>query len=126
MLQCRFFDEALDAWSTEGCETVELSDRSGVGCSCSHLSDFIAVKVPTQFVGDVEFAALDVASRTTLHCACTRGVEGTLEKSATTKPAAPAAKRPSKAALRFGGDGVLRAGESPLPFQKVIDSLLAM
>ena len=85
-LECRYYDEAAATWSSHGCGTVELSDGSGVGCECSHLSDFIAVKVPTEFDGEIEFAALDLASDVTLHCACTNGVELELQKEATLHP----------------------------------------
>ena len=55
-LECRYWDEEQLAWSTEGCATVLYNGTDGagggaaasggfVGCECTHLSDFVAVKV---------------------------------------------------------------------------------
>ena len=73
-LECRYFEEELGEWSTEGCVTVELDGKDNLGCHCGHLSDFIAVKIPTKFEGAITFANLDTVSEITLHCACTSGV----------------------------------------------------
>ena len=59
-LECRFWDEAAEQWSTEGCETT-LYNASGsvaIGCSCSHLSDFVAVEVPTDISGTLRYGML--------------------------------------------------------------------
>jgi hypothetical protein len=53
-LQCRYFDEELEEWSTDGCRTFEQPNSSDVGCACDHLSDFIAVKVPAPVGGEIE------------------------------------------------------------------------
>lgn len=56
-LECRYWDEEAHAWSTEGCRTVVYAEDEGGGlagsggqpsCECTHLSDFVAVKVPTK------------------------------------------------------------------------------
>ena len=44
-LECRYYDEDLQAWSKSGTSTVELDGTDNVGCASRHLSDFIAVKV---------------------------------------------------------------------------------
>ena len=79
-LQCRYFDEALEEWSTEGCRTVDADGSGILGCHCDHLSDFIAVKVPTTFDGEITFANLDPKTETTLHCGCTKGVRIRINK----------------------------------------------
>ena len=61
-------------------KTVELEGSDNVGCETTHLSDFIAVKVPTDFDETVEFAKLDLESNVTLHCECVDGLEVTLHK----------------------------------------------
>jgi hypothetical protein len=46
-LQCKFWDTEAQAWSGEGCETVALNGTdNSVGCLCTHLTDFISIKVP--------------------------------------------------------------------------------
>jgi hypothetical protein len=79
VVQCRFWDESLSAWSTEGCESVTLVD-GGLGCSCTHLTDFIAVQVPSTFQGEIEFAQLNVDLNSTLQCKCNYGISGQLRK----------------------------------------------
>ena len=59
-LECRYYAEDLDEWSTEGCRTVDADGSGNLGCYCDHLSDFIAVKVPTKFEGEIVFANIDV------------------------------------------------------------------
>ena len=53
-LECRYWDEEQQRWSTDGCATHVYNGTGGtggggggafVGCACSHLSDFVAVKV---------------------------------------------------------------------------------
>eukprot|EP00966_Prymnesium_polylepis_P122614 2834786-Prymnesium_polylepis.1 len=73
-LECRYFDETLRQWSTQGCNTIEL-EGGGLGCDCSHLSDFIAVKVPTAFTNEIEFAQVAMPETTTLHCECVSGLQ---------------------------------------------------
>ena len=61
-MECRYFDHNTSAWSTEGCTTTQYN-RSGVsaiGCSCSHLSDFVAVKVPTSLREKLDLALIVV------------------------------------------------------------------
>ena len=79
-LECRYFEEDLGEWSTEGCKTVVLDGNDNLGCHCGHLSDFIAVKIPTRFEGEITFANLDTVSEITLHCACTSGVRIRINK----------------------------------------------
>ena len=62
------------------CETVQLVD-GGLACQCTHLSEFISLKVPTDFDDTIQFATLDVPSEVCLHCACSKGIELLLEKS---------------------------------------------
>jgi hypothetical protein len=46
-LQCKFWDTQAKEWSEEGCETVALNGTTdSVGCRCTHLTDFISIKVP--------------------------------------------------------------------------------
>ena len=45
-VECRFWNDTLGNWSTDGCTTVLEADGS-VGCSCSHLTEFIAFEFPT-------------------------------------------------------------------------------
>ena len=59
---------------------MQLVD-GGLACQCSHLSEFISLKVPTDFEDTIQFANLDVPTEACLHCACTKGVELLLEKS---------------------------------------------
>ena len=44
---CRYWDNAVGGWSTEGC--VALPDRGDgyLHCACTHLTDFGGVAVPT-------------------------------------------------------------------------------
>ena len=51
-MECRYYDHNISAWSTEGCTTTQFnrSGASAIGCSCNHLSDFAAVKVPTSLL----------------------------------------------------------------------------
>ena len=61
-MECRYYDHNTSAWSTEGCTTTQYN-RSGVsaiGCSCSHLSDFVAVKVPTSLREKLDLALIVV------------------------------------------------------------------
>eukprot|EP00966_Prymnesium_polylepis_P083838 1941461-Prymnesium_polylepis.1 len=78
-IECRYFDQELGLWTTDGCHTVELQ-AGELGCECSHLSEFIAVKIPSQFEDTIEFATLDVPTSTTLYCECVKGVQMTLKK----------------------------------------------
>ena len=48
-LECRYWEEEQNIWSTRGCQTVEFADGA-MGCDCSHLSDFIAVQVDRRYV----------------------------------------------------------------------------
>ena len=80
MERCEYFDNVAQQYSTEGCETVQLVD-GGLACQCYHLSEFVSLKVPTDFEDSIQFANLDVPSEICLHCACTKGVELLLEKS---------------------------------------------
>ena len=45
-VECRFWNETEDTWSTNGCSTTMGADGS-VGCSCTHLTEFIAFEFPT-------------------------------------------------------------------------------
>jgi hypothetical protein len=79
-LECRYFEEEMGEWSTKGCVTVDLGGKDNLGCHCGHLSDFIAVKIPTKFEGAITFANLDTVTEITLHCACTSGVRIRINK----------------------------------------------
>ena len=79
VIECNYWDEERLTWSTDGCETVPTAD-GGMACSCTHLTDFTSVQVPTSFEGDIEFFQLNVASNVTLQCACNMGVQATLSK----------------------------------------------
>ena len=46
MEQCQYFDTVVGAYSSDGCETVELTDGSSA-CQCDHLSEFVSLKVLT-------------------------------------------------------------------------------
>ena len=109
MEQCQYFDTVAGAYSSDGCETVELADGSSA-CQCDHLSEFVSLKVltalclpqpqplprprprpypypnrnqvPTKFDDKIQFASLDVPTELCLHCACSKGIELILEKSA--------------------------------------------
>ena len=80
MERCEYFDTVAQQYSTEGCETVQLVD-GGLACQCTHLSEFLSLKVPTDFDDKIQFASLDVPTELCLHCACTKGVELMLTKS---------------------------------------------
>jgi len=48
---CRYWDELLEAWNADGCETKSISEIQATGmirivCECNHLTDF-------SLVGDV-------------------------------------------------------------------------
>ena len=45
IVQCRFWNEAEGFWSTDGCRTI-VDAEGGVGCSCNHLTEFIAFEFP--------------------------------------------------------------------------------
>jgi hypothetical protein len=45
-VQCKFWNESSRSWSTDGCATFMGADGS-VGCSCNHLTEFIAIEFPT-------------------------------------------------------------------------------
>ena len=73
VVECRYFNEEVEAWTTDGCFTVEL-EGGLLGCECSHLSDFIAIKVgrPTErallFAPDpFRWISMDVAQPTPRH-----------------------------------------------------------
>lgn len=65
-IECRFWNVTLDAWSTAGCTTTSADDGS-VGCSCTHLTEFIAFEFPTSsdellaaVLSSVAFNSLDM------------------------------------------------------------------
>ena len=61
-LECRFWDEGREEWSSEGCTTRVFKGNGGdsfIGCETSHLTDFVAVKVPTEARGDIHFGFID-------------------------------------------------------------------
>ena len=81
-LECRYWDEEEHFWSTEGCRTVVYAENEGGGlagsggqpsCECTHLSDFVAVKVPTNAFGDIRFGTINAASLVTTNIDCTEG-----------------------------------------------------
>jgi len=81
-LQCKFWDEMAQEWREEGCETVALNGTDGaVGCRCTHLTDFISIKVPV-VVQDtaVELLSLDPVQRAAVHCRCSKDLEAVLVK----------------------------------------------
>jgi len=45
-VECKFWNETSRSWSTDGCATIMGADGS-VGCSCTHLTEFIAIEFPT-------------------------------------------------------------------------------
>ena len=64
-VECRFWNETEDNWSTYGCATTMGADGS-VGCSCTHLTEFIAFEFPTTVeelrevaLGAVAFVSLE-------------------------------------------------------------------
>ncbi|KOO22186.1 hypothetical protein Ctob_008252 [Chrysochromulina tobinii] len=64
-VECRFWNETEDSWSTNGCATTMGADGS-VGCSCTHLTEFIAFEFPTTVeelrevaLGAVAFVSLE-------------------------------------------------------------------
>ena len=80
-LECRYWDEEQERWSTDGCMTRVYNGTGGggggggafVGCECTHLSDFVAVKVPTHAYGEIRFGQIDAASLVTTNVQCTQG-----------------------------------------------------
>ena len=75
-LECRYWDEEIMAWSTEGCTTKLYNGTDGgafTGCECSHLSEFVSITVPTDAFGDVEFGSIDVRRGNITHV---RGEQG--------------------------------------------------
>jgi hypothetical protein len=75
-LECRYWDEEVLAWSTEGCLTKVYNGTSGgsyTGCECSHLSEFVSVTVPTEAFGVVDFGSIDVADGYLTHVLGERG-----------------------------------------------------
>ena len=52
---CQFWNKTSEQWSTDGCATT-LDATGAVGCSCTHLTEFIAFEFPTS--GDELLAAL--------------------------------------------------------------------
>jgi len=79
VVACNFWDTATNTWSSDGCRTVALAN-GGMACECTHLTDFIAVMVPSTFDNEIEFAQLDVDTNLTLQCACNRGIDVVLHK----------------------------------------------
>ena len=45
-VECRFWNETNSSWSTDGCMTT-MDDEGSIGCSCLHLTEFIAFEFPT-------------------------------------------------------------------------------
>ena len=77
-LECRYWDEEALAWSTYGCVTKVYNGTSAnggsyTGCSCSHLSEFVSVTVPTDAFGVVDFGSIDVADGYLTHVLGERG-----------------------------------------------------
>ena len=68
-LECRWWDTVQSNWSTAGCATVPVAGGS-VGCSCDHLTDFIAFELRLDRLGDDLLAGFDVNLLTAdaLHC----------------------------------------------------------
>ena len=75
-LECRYWDEDRGEWSTEGCYTRVYNGTDGgsfVGCECTHLSDFVAVKVPTRAFGNIRFGTINSDNLVTTNVECTQG-----------------------------------------------------
>ena len=47
-IECGWWDAAAHGWSTEGCAAVTADDGAML-CSCTHLTDFMVVEVPTSW-----------------------------------------------------------------------------
>ena len=64
-MECRYYDHKASAWSTEGCKTTQYnrSGTSAIGCSCNHLSDYVAVKVPTSLREKLDLALVHLPPR---------------------------------------------------------------
>ena len=62
-VECRWWDELDQRWSTEGCTTV-LAART-VACVCDHLTEFVAFEFPTS-VEELIATLLDAISMQTL------------------------------------------------------------
>ena len=49
-VSCQFWNQTKGAWSTEGCQIVQVEGARGhlgeVECECSHLTDFMAFEIP--------------------------------------------------------------------------------
>ena len=67
-VECRFWNETEDSWSTNGCATTMGADGSVV-CSCTHLTEFIAFEFPTTVeelrevaLGAVAFVSLETSA----------------------------------------------------------------
>ena len=58
-LECRWWDSVQSNWSSTGCASVPVADGI-VGCSCNHLTDFIAFELRLDRVGDDLLAGFDV------------------------------------------------------------------
>ena len=81
-LTCQFWSAEENVWSTDGCETVALAD-GGVGCACSHLTDFTMAAVPNQ-QSTIEFVQVNLdEGDELLQCSCRREVHNMLRKTAT-------------------------------------------
>ena len=76
-LECRYWVEETAEWSTDGCVTVEYNgtetDGNVLGCSCSHLSDFVSIQVPTDNIDAIDYGQLDVSALTTSQVDVTAG-----------------------------------------------------
>ena len=76
-LECRYWVEETAEWSTDGCVTVEYNgtetDGAALGCSCSHLSDFVSIQVPTDNIDAIDYGQLDVSALTTSQVDVTAG-----------------------------------------------------
>ena len=47
-IECGWWDATAHGWSTEGCAAVTADDGAML-CSCTHLTDFMVVEVPTSW-----------------------------------------------------------------------------
>ena len=63
-VECRFWNTTDGIWSTNGCTTTITSDGA-VGCSCTHLTEFIAFEFPTS-ADDLLATALSSTSMNSL------------------------------------------------------------
>ena len=64
IVECRFWNASEDAWSTAGCMTTMAADGS-IGCSCTHLTEFVAFEFPTS-ADDLLALALSAVRMNTL------------------------------------------------------------